>query len=95
VITTRPFDKLRVTKVQGSRVQGFKGSRIQGFKDSRVQGAKVRSAKAKKSKVQKYRIQVANLNPLRIKATIEFLGINFKSRSYLFLDEIQHVRNLP
>jgi hypothetical protein len=31
----------------------------------------------------------------KIKATIEFLGINFKSRSYLFLDEIQHVRNLP
>jgi len=31
----------------------------------------------------------------KIKATIEFLGVNFKSRSYLFLDEIQHVRNLP
>ena len=31
----------------------------------------------------------------KIKAAIEFLGVNFRSRHYLFLDEIQHVKNLP
>ncbi|HWR59700.1 MAG TPA: ATP-binding protein [Thermodesulfovibrionales bacterium] len=31
----------------------------------------------------------------RIKASLEFLGISFKLRPYIFLDEIQHVRTLP
>lgn len=30
-----------------------------------------------------------------IKKTFEFLGINFNKKSYLFLDEIQFVKNLP
>lgn len=31
----------------------------------------------------------------RIKSTLEFLGANFTSRPYFFLDEIQFVKNLP
>lgn len=31
----------------------------------------------------------------RIKASLEFLGLSFKTRPYIFLDEIQHVRTLP
>lgn len=31
----------------------------------------------------------------KIKATLEFLGISFKKRPYILLDEIQHVRSLP
>ena len=31
----------------------------------------------------------------RIKASLEFLGISFKTRPYIFLDEIQHVKTLP
>jgi predicted AAA+ superfamily ATPase len=31
----------------------------------------------------------------RIKATLEFLGLNFRKRPYILLDEIQHVRTLP
>ncbi|HWR90659.1 MAG TPA: ATP-binding protein [Dissulfurispiraceae bacterium] len=31
----------------------------------------------------------------RIRITLEFLGLNFKTRPYILLDEIQHVRNLP
>lgn len=31
----------------------------------------------------------------RIKVTLEFLGLNFKTRPYILLDEIQHVRTLP
>lgn len=31
----------------------------------------------------------------RIKLNLQFLGINFKQKGYLFLDEIQFVKNLP
>jgi hypothetical protein len=31
----------------------------------------------------------------KIKATFEFLGLSFRKRPYIFLDEIQHVRTLP
>ena len=31
----------------------------------------------------------------RIRITLEFLGLNFKTRPYILLDEIQHVRTLP
>jgi predicted AAA+ superfamily ATPase len=31
----------------------------------------------------------------RIKSTLEFLGINFKKRAYVFLDEIHHIKKLP
>ena len=31
----------------------------------------------------------------KIKATLEFLGLNFRKRPYILLDEIQHVRTLP
>jgi hypothetical protein len=31
----------------------------------------------------------------KIKASFEFLGLNFTKRAYIFLDEIQYVRNLP
>lgn len=31
----------------------------------------------------------------RIKLNLQFLGINFKKQAYLFLDEIQFVKNLP
>lgn len=31
----------------------------------------------------------------KIKATLEFLGLSFKKRPYMLLDEIQHVRTLP
>lgn len=31
----------------------------------------------------------------RIKATLEFLGLSFRKRPFVFLDEIQHVRTLP
>ncbi|MBI4691810.1 MAG: ATP-binding protein [Nitrospirae bacterium] len=31
----------------------------------------------------------------KIKAALEFLGLSFKKRPYIFLDEIQHVRTLP
>ncbi len=31
----------------------------------------------------------------RIKMTLEILGINFRDRSFIFLDEIQFIRNLP
>jgi predicted AAA+ superfamily ATPase len=31
----------------------------------------------------------------RIKASLEFLGISFRTRPYIFLDEIQHVKTLP
>jgi predicted AAA+ superfamily ATPase len=31
----------------------------------------------------------------RIKSSLEFLGINFKKRAYVFLDEIHHIKKLP
>jgi len=31
----------------------------------------------------------------KIKATLEFLGLNFRKRPYILLDEIQHMRTLP
>jgi len=31
----------------------------------------------------------------RIKSALEFLGINFKKRAFVFLDEIHHVKKLP
>ena len=31
----------------------------------------------------------------KIKATLEFLGLSFRKRPYILLDEIQHVRTLP
>jgi uncharacterized protein len=31
----------------------------------------------------------------RIKASLEFLGINFAKRAYVFLDEIHHIKKLP
>jgi len=31
----------------------------------------------------------------KIKATLEFLGLSFRKRSHILLDEIQHVRTLP
>ncbi len=31
----------------------------------------------------------------RIKAALEFLGIDFKKRAYIFLDEIHHIKKLP
>ena len=31
----------------------------------------------------------------RIKTTFEFLGIDFKQKSFIFLDEIQFIKNLP
>lgn len=31
----------------------------------------------------------------KIKAAFEFLGLDFNARTYIFLDEIQHVKNLP
>ncbi len=31
----------------------------------------------------------------RIKSALEFLGINFKKRAFIFLDEIHHVKKLP
>ncbi len=31
----------------------------------------------------------------KIRATLEFLGLSFKKRPYILLDEIQHVRTLP
>ena len=31
----------------------------------------------------------------KIKASFEFLRLDFNARSYIFLDEIQHVKNLP
>src|SRR4030067_604023 len=31
----------------------------------------------------------------KIKSTLEFLGLSFRKRSYILLDEIQHVRALP
>lgn len=31
----------------------------------------------------------------KIKTSFEFLGLDFNVRSYIFLDEIQHVKNLP
>ena len=31
----------------------------------------------------------------RIKTSLQFLGLSFKTRPYIFLDEIQHVRTLP
>jgi len=35
------------------------------------------------------------INYEKIKSTLEFLGLNFTQKVYLFLDEIQLVRNLP
>ncbi len=31
----------------------------------------------------------------KIRASFEFLGLDFNARTYIFLDEIQHVKNLP
>jgi hypothetical protein len=56
VITTRPFDKLRVTEEKGSRIRGFKDARakVQKFK---VQKFKVQKFKVQKFKVQKFKVQ--------------------------------------
>jgi len=50
VITTRPFDKLRVTEEKGSRIRGFKDAR------AKVQSSKL-EAKSQKSKSAGFKLQ--------------------------------------
>ena len=68
-MTTRPFDKLRVTKEKGSRIRGVKGSsdnnetlryaqgdRREGFKSTKfkVQSSKVRGSSYKLEPTEKF-----------------------------------------